>query len=60
MHGKGTLTLKNGQTFSGKWVDDILEDHKAEISKHEKAWQAMLDQEEEARVRIEELKKIKH
>ena len=43
MHGQGTLSLKNGQSFSGEWIDGVLEAHKIDIAKQQKKWQDKLD-----------------
>ena len=39
MHGRGTLTLKDGKTFTGDWVYDVSKDQQAELIFCEKKWQ---------------------
>ena len=37
-HGKGTLTVKSGKSFTGNWVDGRLEGRTVEILREEKTW----------------------
>ena len=39
MHGRGTLTLKDGKAFTGDWVYDVSKDQQAELIFCEKKWQ---------------------
>ena len=41
MHGKGTLTLKDGKAFSGEFVYDVSKEHAADIALDEKIWHKM-------------------
>ena len=59
MHGYGTLTLKNGKTFAGNFVNGVLEDEE-EIANEEKAWmEAKLEDEEDKLDRDDDMQSIR-
>ena len=38
MHGQGQLTLKDGQTYIGKWLNGESQECEMEIREKEKHW----------------------
>ena len=53
MHGTGTLTLKNEQSFSGNWISDECAQHNPQILEAKAKWQ-----EEVEKAREEEKKNV--
>ena len=56
MHGKGTLTLKDGKSFSGEWIYDVSKEHAGEIAVNEKCWYTLKEQEAIKKMKFQEEK----